>query len=111
MGDHSTFDLGLGYLNAGYVLGAIFLGLLAYRLMGHPRENGVMEILTFWIAYVLTRPIGASFSDYFCYRWDNGLLGNREMSMIFIVLFTSVLVAIIVKYIREKYVALAYPTE
>ncbi|AYG00428.1 hypothetical protein [Lactococcus allomyrinae] len=111
MGDHSTFDLGLGYLTAGYVLGAIFLGVLVYRLMGHPRENGVMEILTFWIAYVLTRPIGASFSDYFCYRWDNGVLGNREMSMVFIVLFASVLVAIVVKYIREKHVALAYPTE
>ncbi len=32
--------------------------LIAWRLGANP-------VLTFWVAYVLTRPIGASFADFF----------------------------------------------
>ena len=36
----------------------ICVPLVAWRLGANP-------VLTFWVAYVLTRPIGASFADFF----------------------------------------------
>ena len=111
MGDAATFELGLGYLNAGLILTGIFLVLLAYRLIGRPRENGIMEILSFWLAYVLTRPIGASFSDYFSYRWNHGVLGSKEMSLIFIILFALVLAVVMVQFYREKQLITKYSAE
>lgn len=98
MGDWAAFDLGLGLLNTGLILGAIFLGILYYRLAAKPKENSFMEILSFWLAYILTRPIGASFADYFGYKWMNGILGNRGMSVIWLVLFVIFLTIIVVKY-------------
>lgn len=84
--------LGLGFLNTGLVLGAIFLGLIAYRMIRNPKLNSVGEILSFWLAYVLTRPVGASFADYFGYNFHNGILGNQGMSLIWLALFAGLLV-------------------
>ena len=39
-------------------IGAICVPLVAWRLGANP-------VLTFWIAYILTRPIGASLADFF----------------------------------------------
>ena len=78
---------GLGFLNTGLILGLIFIVLVGYRLMRKPTQNGVAEIMTFWLAYVLTRPVGASFADYFGYNFHNGFLGNQGMSVIWIILF------------------------
>ena len=52
--------LGLGYLASG-ILFAVLIALpaLAYFLLG------LNEIAAFWCAYVLTRPLGASFADWF----------------------------------------------
>lgn len=50
----------LGYLTAGIVFAAaILVPAAGYRWFG---LNGVAA---FWIAYVLTRPVGASFADWF----------------------------------------------
>lgn len=88
--------LGLGFLNTGLILGVIFLAILAYRQFSHPKINGIGEITSFWLAYVLTRPIGASFADYFGYKFNGGFLGNQGMSLIWIFLFTICLTIIIV---------------
>jgi len=59
VGDLSAFTLGLGYLKSGIIFAAIFcLPALGYRLL---RLNAVAM---FWSAYVLARPVGASFADY-----------------------------------------------
>jgi len=79
--------LNLGFLNTGLILGAVFLGLLAYRAIRRPAMNSVGEIVTFWLAYSLTRPVGASFADYFGYDFHNGYLGNQGMSLIWLALF------------------------
>jgi uncharacterized membrane-anchored protein len=47
---------------------AILMPLAAGRL-------GVNPVLTFWVAYILTRTIGASFADYFGMPKSPGGLG------------------------------------
>jgi uncharacterized membrane-anchored protein len=58
-GDLTGFSLHLGYLTSGIVFTlVIVVPLAAWRL-------GANAVLTFWVAYILTRPVGASFADYF----------------------------------------------
>jgi uncharacterized membrane-anchored protein len=58
LGDLLANTLHLGYLGSAFVFsGLIFVPFIAWRL-------GVNPVLTFWAAYILTRPIGASFADY-----------------------------------------------
>lgn len=58
-GDLSATTLRLGYLGAGLIFAVIFLvPALGYWKL---RFNGV---LAFWFAYVVTRPLGASFADW-----------------------------------------------
>lgn len=59
LGDLAAYTLNLGFLSAGIVFAVLFAlpGLAYYAL----RING---ILAFWAAYVLTRPLGASFADW-----------------------------------------------
>jgi uncharacterized membrane-anchored protein len=56
-GDLATEALGLGFtLGAVIFAGLIAAALVAWRLGGN-------VVLTFWIAYILTRPFGASLGD------------------------------------------------
>lgn len=58
LGDYTATALGLGYLASGILFSvAILIPLLAWRL-------GLNAVVAFWIAYVLTRPLGASYADY-----------------------------------------------
>jgi uncharacterized membrane-anchored protein len=59
LGDLLAHTFHLGYLGSAFVFTALIcVPLIAWRL-------GVNPVLTFWVAYVLTRPIGASFADFF----------------------------------------------
>jgi len=59
LGDLAAYTAHLGFLSAGVLFAAIFvLPAIAYRLF---RLNAV---LAFWLAYVMTRPLGASFADW-----------------------------------------------
>jgi uncharacterized membrane-anchored protein len=59
LGDLVATPFHLGYLTAGILFtAAILIPLAAWRL-------GANQVLTFWVAYILTRPIGASFADFF----------------------------------------------
>jgi uncharacterized membrane-anchored protein len=69
-GDMTATTLGLGYLASGILFLAAFLVPLAAR-----RWAGAGEISTFWIAYVLTRPLGASFADWLGVGPERGGVG------------------------------------
>jgi uncharacterized membrane-anchored protein len=59
LGDLLAHTFHLGYLGSAIVFTALIcVPLVAWRLGANP-------VLTFWVAYVLTRPIGASFADFF----------------------------------------------
>ncbi len=58
-GDMTATSLHLGYLRSGVLFAALIaVPAVAYRLL---QRN---EVLWFWFAYILTRPLGASFADW-----------------------------------------------
>lgn len=59
VGDYTATALGLGYLGSGILFG--FLILMPWVAW---RQFHLGEVAAFWWAYVLTRPLGASFADY-----------------------------------------------
>jgi uncharacterized membrane-anchored protein len=59
LGDYTATSLHLGYLASGILFTVIiFIPALAHRRFG---LNG---IAAFWMSYVVTRPLGASYADY-----------------------------------------------
>lgn len=59
-GDWTAMTLNLGYFSSGVLFAIVILvPLVAYRWM---RLNAVFA---FWFAYIITRPVGASFADWF----------------------------------------------
>jgi uncharacterized membrane-anchored protein len=55
-------DLATEALQLGFQLGVIVFGALI-AIVALPYFRGAHPVLTFWIAYVLTRPLGASLGD------------------------------------------------
>jgi uncharacterized membrane-anchored protein len=80
-GDLISEKMALGYLNA--VL--LFAGTIAVVAVAHFRFR-MNAILAFWLAYILTRPLGASIGDYMSQaKVDGGLgLGTTVTSFIFL---------------------------
>ena len=59
-GDMTAMTLHLGYLPSGILFAGLFLlPAVGYFLFGFN------EIFAFWFGYVMTRPLGASFADWF----------------------------------------------
>jgi uncharacterized membrane-anchored protein len=73
-GDLAAISLGLGYLSAGL----LFAGLIALPAVAY-WKFGLNEVLAFWIAYVLTRPLGASFADWMAKPHSAGGLGMGDL--------------------------------
>ena len=59
LGDLAAYTLKLGFLSAGIVFAALFVlpGIAYFTFRLHP-------MVAFWAAYVMTRPLGASFADW-----------------------------------------------
>jgi uncharacterized membrane-anchored protein len=69
-GDLVAEQFALGYLAAGILFGMIILSLaIGYFLLG------LDGILGFWLVYILTRPLGASFGDLLSQPMQYGGLG------------------------------------
>ncbi len=80
-GDLLAEQADLGYLlSAGLFGTAIAVTYVAWRFLG------LNEVAAFWIAYVLTRPMGASVGDYLSQPTQNGGLGlgTTTTSLIFL---------------------------
>jgi len=57
-GDMTATAMHLGFFGSGLLfIGLILIPLIAWRL-------GLNSIVAFWFAYILTRPLGASFADW-----------------------------------------------
>lgn len=88
-GDLVAETLKLGYLNSAMAFGAgIALVAVAHRVF---KLNAV---LAFWIAYILTRPFGASFGDLLSQPASNGGLGLGTVgtSALFLVVILGLVV-------------------
>ncbi len=59
VGDYSAFIVGLGFFSSAL----LFTGLIILPALGFWLAR-LDSVLMFWIAYVLTRPLGASYADW-----------------------------------------------
>lgn len=90
-GDVTATTLGLGYFSSGILFtGLIALPALAFWLFG------LNEIFAFWFAYVITRPLGASFADWTSKPHSIGGLGLGDGHVGIIL---SVIIVIFVGYL------------
>lgn len=86
VGDMTASTMNLGYLDSGILFAVLFaLPALGYWLLG------LNEILAFWFAYIMTRPLGASFADWLGKPQSfSGLgLGTGPMSLVLAVLIVG----------------------
>ncbi len=81
-GDLTASTLNLGYLSSGILFAILFiLPAIAYWRLG------LNEIFVFWFAYIVTRPLGASFADWFGKPILGGLgYGDKKVSTILTIL-------------------------
>ncbi|MGH3171530.1 MAG: hypothetical protein ACRDN0_37425 [Trebonia sp.] len=91
LGDMIATPFHLGFLTAGILFSVLILiPLAAWRLGANP-------VLTFWVAYILTRPIGASFADFFGQPKSLSGMGYGHPTVF---LITGVLVIALVSYLK-----------
>jgi len=89
-GDLTAATFRLGYFLSGVLFAILFaVPALAYRLF---RLNA---IVAFWFAYIMTRPFGASFADWF----GKPILGGLGLGDTPVALVLTVLIIIFVGYL------------
>jgi uncharacterized membrane-anchored protein len=90
-GDLTATTMHLGFLASGILFGGLFLlpALAWWRFHVNP-------VIAFWCAYVLTRPFGASFADYFSksHKLSGLALGDGPVAGVAIVV-----IAVLVAYV------------
>jgi len=94
-------DLLAETINLGYLLSAIIFGVLIASVAISHFVFKVNAIVAFWIAYILTRPLGASIGDYLSQDVDSGGLGLGTVitSMIFL---ATILATVIYLTVTKK---------
>lgn len=83
LGDMTASTLGWGYFTSGLLYTVLFaLPAIAYWRLG------LDEVAAFWFAYILTRPLGASFADWIAKPQTSGGvgLGTGKVSLILVIL-------------------------
>lgn len=105
-------DLTAERLNLGFLVSVgIFAGLIAIVTAGHyiarsfsrtsSKQHASNAVLAFWLAYILTRPLGASIGDYLSQaQSDGGLgLGTVITSALFLI---TILIVVVYLTITKK---------
>ncbi len=84
-GDLTAATVGLGYLASLVLFAALFVAPgLGYWLLG------LNEIFAFWFAYVITRPLGASFADWTGKPYLGGLgIGDAKIALVLTLLIVG----------------------
>jgi len=87
LGDYIADDSGLGFLGSALLIGGI-LGLLVFGYW----LTRINRVILFWIAFVLTRPFGATFGDFLTKPVDKGglnlgTIGSSAILFVLLVVF------------------------
>jgi uncharacterized membrane-anchored protein len=87
-GDWTATVLHLGYIDSGL----LFAVLIALPALAH-WKLGLNAVVAFWASYIITRPLGASFADWFAVSHAHGGLsfGPGWVSLIGFVVFAGLL--------------------
>lgn len=101
-GDLATEALGLGFQLGVAVFGALIAGTAAAHSLG------AGEVLTFWIAYILTRPLGASLGDLLSQARQYGGLGFG--AALTSAIFLAVIVTLVVFMTRSLHAQAQTPS-
>jgi uncharacterized membrane-anchored protein len=93
-GDLTASTLGLGY----FASGVLFAVAIAVPALAH-RHLGLGAVMSFWFAYVLTRPLGASFADWIAVPPGRGGLdlGTGPITLILLVALAAGVTAVSVR--------------
>ena len=103
-GDLMAESLGLGYLVTGLIISAAIVAItVAWRFK-------LDAVLSFWIAYILTRPLGASLGDYLSQTQANGGLGMGA-SVTSVVFLLAILAVVIFLTVTKRDLTVNAPTE
>ena len=88
-GDFLADEMGIGFAQSAMLISAVlaFLALLHYK-------TSVSKVLLFWLAFVLTRPFGATFGDLLTKTHEKGGL---DLGTVGSSLFFTVVLIIAVK--------------
>ena len=81
LGDLTAMTLNLGYLGSGI----LFAVVIAVPAIGW--RMGMNPVAAFWFAYIVTRPLGASFADYFSkpHSLSGANFGDLPTTTVFVV--------------------------
>ena len=92
-GDLIAEGLSLGYWKSAFMFAALIgvVAIVNYRFK-------LNAVLAFWIAYILTRPLGASLGDFLSQSRDEGglALGTVGTSAIFLITILSIVIFLII---------------
>lgn len=91
-------DLAAETFNLGYPVSALVFGALIAAIAVAHLRFGLDAVLAFWIAYILTRPLGASLGDYLSQDRDaSGLgLGTVATSALFLLAILAIVTYLMV---------------
>lgn len=99
VGDLISEAFGFGYVTTGLIFAAV-IGMIvfAYFVL---RMDG---ILAFWLAYIFTRPLGASLGDYLSQPLEYGGLGLGTIytSLLFLLIIAALVVYLSMSYDPER---------
>lgn len=95
-GDLVAEKFNLGYLTSALIFG----GLIACITLAY-KQFKLNAVLAFWLAYILTRPLGASIGDYLSQPHTNGGLGLGTVGTSALFL-TAILATVIYLTITKK---------
>jgi uncharacterized membrane-anchored protein len=96
VGDFVANSLGLGYLSS-----AIFFSVVILIPWSGWKFMNFNSVFAFWFAYVITRPVGASFADYFSKGHDlsGANFGDWQTALV----FTSIVVGLVAYTAKARY--------
>ncbi|MCB2057517.1 MAG: hypothetical protein H6916_03680 [Novosphingobium sp.] len=91
LGDWAADDGGLGYLGGALVFGGLLL-----VLVGLWRFTSASRVGLFWVAFILTRPLGATVGDFLDKPLDHGGLDlSRPIASAVLVVAIAALIALL----------------
>lgn len=95
LGDYLADDSGLGFAGGALLIASLLGAVLAARFF-----TLVSTVLLFWIAFVLTRPFGATMGDFLTKGSEHGGLGFGTIGSSFVL--AAVLVALVSFEIKTR---------